>query len=68
VEPRRAPREICWQGKLYVIADVPMGVCRQCGERFIKPDVAKALDRLLASGTPSRTMEVPVLNFGSDAA
>lgn len=68
VEPHLTSREVRRQGKRYIIEQVPMGICNQCGERFLRPEVAKAIDRLLQAGTPTRTAEVPVLSFTSDAA
>ena len=68
VEERTASREVRWKGELYLVEDVPMGVCNQCGERFLKPDVAKAIDRLLACGKPTRTASVAVMTYGTDAA
>lgn len=39
------PRELRWRSQLFVIEDVPMGVCKQCGEKFLTPEVAKDIDR-----------------------
>ena len=56
-EPRRNDRFI-------LIENVPMGVCGQCGERYILPDVAGQINRLLEHRTdPEKTVEVPVLGF-----
>ncbi len=50
VKEQLQPREIRWQGRLYVIDNVPMGVCTQCGEKLIKPEVAKSIDAILEKG------------------
>lgn len=34
------------RGHLLVISNVPAGVCRQCGEKYFAPDVAKKMDQL----------------------
>ena len=60
-------REIRWKGQLYLIEDVPMGVCGQCGEKFLKPPVAKALDELLEKGSPTKKVEIPVLAYTAGA-
>lgn len=39
------PRELRWRSQLFVIEDVPMGACKQCGEKFLTPEVAKDIDR-----------------------
>jgi len=63
-----AMREVRWQGELFLIEQVPMGVCNQCGERFLKPQVAKAIDKLLQTRKATRIASVPVLTYDSDAA
>ena len=64
VEEKVVPRELRWQGHLFVIEDVPMGVCNQCGEKFLKPDVAKDIDRILEEKErPQKTIQVPVYHF-----
>ncbi len=67
VEERTTTREVRWKGELYIVEEVPMGVCNQCGERFLKPDVAKAIDRLLGAGKPSRMVSVPVMTYATNA-
>ena len=64
VEERILPREVRWKGELLVLEDVPMGVCTQCGERFLRPEVAKKIDAALKSTKrPSRTLQVPVYQY-----
>lgn len=33
-----------YKGKLYIFIDVPAGVCRQCGEKFLTARVAKEIE------------------------
>ncbi len=69
VEERLVPREIRWKGELLVFENVPMGVCVQCGERFIRPEVAKKIDAALQSKKqPSRVLQVPVYQYQLDVA
>ncbi len=69
IEERLLPREIRWKGELLVFEDVPMGVCAQCGEKFLRPDVAKKMDAALQSPKrPRRTLRVPVYQFQMDVA
>ncbi len=64
VEERLLPREIRWNGKLLVFENVPMGVCGQCGEKFLRPEVAKTIDAALESAKrPSRVLQVPVYQY-----
>jgi len=65
VEERLMPREMRWKGKLLIFEDVPMGVCAQCGEKYLRPDVAQKIDAALQSTTkhPSRTLKVPVYQY-----
>ncbi|MBI4529841.1 MAG: YgiT-type zinc finger protein [Deltaproteobacteria bacterium] len=65
VEQRLPPRELRWQGKLFAIEDVPMGVCSQCGEKFLKPEVAKGIDRIFEEKKqPAKTIQVPLYQYG----
>lgn len=68
VTEHQLPREIRWKDQLYLVEDVPMGVCEQCGEKFLKPHVAKRVDALLAEGKPTRKIEIPVLPFAAGVA
>ena len=63
VKEQCLPREIRWKGQLYLIEGVPMGVCSQCGEKFLKPHVAKAIDDLLERGVPAKKVEIPVFLY-----
>jgi YgiT-type zinc finger domain-containing protein len=67
VEERLRARELRWQGQLCVFENVPMGVCTQCEEKVLRPEVAKAIDRVLRERKkPTRTMQVPVYLYESD--
>jgi YgiT-type zinc finger domain-containing protein len=48
VAERSIDRDIWWKGKLYLVREVPGGVCGQCGHKFFTPDVLKAIDLILA--------------------
>ena len=69
VEERRLPREVRWQEQLFIFEDVPMGVCIQCGEKVLRPEVAKSIDRVLHDQKqPTRMLQVPVYQYEPDAA
>jgi len=64
VREKTVAREYHWKGKLYVFEDVPMGICNQCGEKVLKPEVAKELEMTVLKGEkPSREVVVPVYSF-----
>ena len=64
VQEQRVSREVWWQGHLHLIEEVPTGVCGQCGEKFVRPEVAKAIDRMLAGKVrPDRFIEVPAFRW-----
>ena len=57
-----------WGGKLFVVQDVPVEICTQCGERYYSAEVSKKLDELVkkqgsSSRRPQKTLEVPVFNW-----
>ena len=64
VEEKLLPRELRWKGQLLVFEEVPMGVCIQCGEKFLRPEVAKTIDRAIRERKrPPRTISVPVYDY-----
>lgn len=64
IEERLVPREMHWHGELLIFENVPTGVCTQCGEKFLRPDVAKKIDAALQSmQQPSRVVSVPVYQY-----
>lgn len=76
VEEKLLPREIRWQNQLFVFENVPtrlphsnrrggqVGVCNQCGEKVLKPEVAKHIDSILQKKKkPIKTIRVPVYSL-----
>ena len=55
-------------GRLLVISNVPTGVCRQCGEKYFKPEILKRMDQAYHDvfdrhQEPERVLEVPAVSF-----
>lgn len=64
VKEQRIAREIWWQGALHLIEGVPVGVCQQCGQKVILPEVAKVIDKMLAGEvSPDHFVQVPAYQF-----
>jgi len=64
VEEQLLPREIRLEDKLLIVENVPMGVCVQCGEKALKPEVAESIDRIIREKKkPAKTISVPVYSF-----
>lgn len=63
VQQREIDIDFRWEGRLFIIEKVPVGVCQQCGEKFFTAAVSEELDRLVASAKIDRTIEVPVKIF-----
>ena len=64
MEEQLLPRELRWQGQLFIFENVPIGVCTQCGEKILLPEVAKAIDRVLQEKRkPTKTIQVPVYRY-----
>jgi len=58
-----------WGDRLFVIEDVPAGVCHQCGEKYLESGVYKELERLVKSGEQSRAkVTVDVVSFEESSA
>jgi len=57
-----------WGEKLFVVKDVPVEICSQCGERYYSAEVSKKLDGLVKKqgslrSKPKQVIEVPVFYF-----
>ena len=52
--------EFRWKGQLYILEDVPVGICQQCGEKYFTAEVSEAIDRAVESGEVKRMASVPV--------
>ena len=57
-----------WGDKLFVVKNVPVEACSQCGERYYSAEVSKKLDNLvkkqeLSKIRPQQIIEVPVFNW-----
>jgi len=57
-----------WRDKLYVVKNVPVEVCSQCGERYYSAKISKKLDNLIKKQEsskirPQQVIEVPVFNW-----
>ncbi len=42
VEEQLMPRECRWKDKLFILENVPVGVCTQCGEKVPKAGGSKS--------------------------
>lgn len=47
-----------------IVHGVPAGVCQNCGERYLRPEVASRVEELLAT-SPPRHEKVPAWEFAS---
>ena len=54
-----------WQGKLYILEGVPVGVCQQCGEKYFTAKVSQAIDQAIKSGKVKRLAQVPVMELST---
>lgn len=51
------------EGNLYVIKNVPAGLCLQCGEKYVTAGAAKKINELVDAGNYVGTEEVRVLEY-----
>jgi YgiT-type zinc finger domain-containing protein len=63
IEEQQTKVDFWWEGKLFLIEDVPAGVCKQCGEKFFKANVSDAMDKLVKSEAVERILQIPVKRF-----
>ncbi len=61
LEEKLVTRVQQYQGKYYVLENLPALVCKQCGERFFRPEVHDYVIELITSQKPpTRTETVAV--------
>ena len=48
-----------------VVADVPTGVCGQCGERYYHASVLREVERVLQERRTARLIHLPVFEFAA---
>ncbi len=51
------------EGNLYVVKDIPAGLCMQCGEKYITAQASKKINRLIEEDRFGGTEEVFVLKY-----
>lgn len=57
-----------WGDELFVVKNVSVEVCTQCGERYYSAEVSKKLDDLVKKEAksaikPQKIIEVPIFNW-----
>ena len=53
-----------YKGELYIFQDVPVGVCQQCGEKYLTAKVSKEIEqKIQTKETWDKTVSVPVTIF-----
>jgi YgiT-type zinc finger domain-containing protein len=52
-----------YEGRLYIVENVPADVCRQCGEIVLDPSTAKKIQKLVWSSQPKGTLQLPVFDL-----
>jgi YgiT-type zinc finger domain-containing protein len=50
-----------WQGRVFILNNVPAGVCTQCGETYFGPEALERMDKIVvAAPEPEKVAQVPV--------
>lgn len=53
-----------WGGNLFVVKNVPVLVCNQCGEKYYSAKVSEKLDRIAATEQEAKDfIKVPVFDW-----
>ena len=66
VKEKKVELDYRYKGKLYILQDVPAGVCQQCGEKYLTAKVSKEVEQTIQIKEKwNRTMTVPVALFSS---
>lgn len=67
-EIRNVNVDFRWKDKLFVVKNVPVEVCTQCGEKYYSAEISKKLDDFVrkqseAKLRPQNTIQVPVFQW-----
>lgn len=56
-----------YHGQLFIMEGVPIGVCKQCGEKVLTAKIAKKLESVASKGTKHAvsTVAIPVISFAA---
>ena len=64
IEEKRQRLDYRYHGQLFIVENVRVGVCVQCGEKFLKANIVKKLEQLVSSPQPKlKSVAVPVVSF-----
>lgn len=64
VRKERVTIDYRWGDRLFVIEDVPAGLCPQCGEKYLESKVYRELELMVKRGEqPMARVTVDVLTF-----
>ena len=68
VRAQKAELDYRHKGKLYIFEKVPVGVCGQCGEKYLTSQVAEEIERRIqAEEKWDKTRKVPVQVYSQTA-
>lgn len=55
-----------WEGKFYIVENVPARIDEETGERYFSPETVEHLQQLIwAHHEPTRIAEIPVYDFAA---
>ncbi|MBM3241313.1 type II toxin-antitoxin system MqsA family antitoxin [Candidatus Poribacteria bacterium] len=64
IQPKKVTVEHWYEGKLVIIKDVPVGVCKACGERYYEAATLEQLDAMAQeSESVQERISVAVMAF-----
>ena len=66
-EVRNVNVDFRWKDKLFVVKNVPLEVCSQCGEKYYSAQISKKLDEFVKKQAEAKirvqeVLQVPVFN------
>jgi len=67
-EIRNVNVDFRWKDKLFVVKNVPVEVCTQCGEKYYSAEISKKLDDFVKEQSEAKissqdTIQVPVFHW-----
>ncbi|MFQ5822099.1 MAG: hypothetical protein ACE5I5_19115 [Candidatus Heimdallarchaeota archaeon] len=63
---RRVTYTLEFEGKFYIVENVPARVNEETGEQFFSPDTVERLQKtIMGKSKPSKVIETPVYNYSA---
>lgn len=66
VEEKRERLDYRYHGQLFIVEGVDVGVCNQCGEKYLTSETAKKVEQAVSGNQKTvKTVAIPVISMAA---